>query len=95
MALNMLLFTVICSNRTWAANWAQSSGAIEQNLVFPYIPSPATKHWGPRYGMTTVSIEGVSSCMFFRMFMQIFINTYPQIYLRAGSIISLIYKLAG
>ena len=41
---------------TFAANWAQTSGFIEQNTVFPYIPSVSNKHWQARYGMATVTV---------------------------------------
>lgn len=63
----LIIFIFICSyndnNITYAANWAQSSGYIEQNNVFPYIPSPATKHWQARYGSTSITIPSVSLCI--------------------------------
>lgn len=37
-----------------ASNWAQTSGPIEQNTVFPSIPSPAKKHWQNRYGHCSI-----------------------------------------
>ncbi len=37
------------------ANWAQSSGYLEQNVVIPAMPSPAVKHWQSRYGMASVT----------------------------------------
>lgn len=36
------------------SNWAQSSGDFAQNVVFPYIPSPANRHWQGRFGHATV-----------------------------------------
>ena len=38
------------------ANWAQTSGFIEQNVVFPTIPSVSMKQWQARYGMATIVI---------------------------------------
>ena len=44
-----------------SANWAQTSGYLEQNVVIPAIPSPAVKHWQPRYGMSSLQFPNSSS----------------------------------
>ena len=44
-----------------SANWAQTSGYLEQNVVIPAIPSPAVKHWQPRYGMSSLQFPNASS----------------------------------
>ena len=41
---------------TKQANWAQSSGEIQQNVVIPAYPSPAKKHFQPRYGHAVVVV---------------------------------------
>lgn len=40
-----------------AANWAQASGKLQQNIVIPYIPSPARPHWTARYGAAAVVVR--------------------------------------
>ena len=42
------------------ANWAQSSGQIQQNVVIPYIPAPGHRHWQARYGAAAVVVTDVS-----------------------------------
>ena len=37
-----------------AANWAQVSGPLKQNVVLTQHPAPAHPHWGPRFGMAVV-----------------------------------------
>lgn len=59
--MDVAFAALLCLSGSKAANWAQSSGYIEQNVVFPYIPSPSSKHWGARYGMTTIVRPSVSS----------------------------------
>ena len=42
------------------SNWAQTSGEMAQNVVFPAIPSPYLKHWEARFGHATVVAQDVS-----------------------------------
>ena len=37
-----------------SSNWAQTSGKMSQNVVFPSIPSPANRHWQARFGHAAV-----------------------------------------
>jgi hypothetical protein len=43
-----------------AHNWAQTSGEMAQNVVFPSMPSPAIKHWQARFGHATVIAADVN-----------------------------------
>jgi hypothetical protein len=38
-----------------AANWAQASGYLEQNVAIPAIPSTSVPHWQARYGMVIIT----------------------------------------
>lgn len=42
------------------ANWAQSSGPVDQNVVIPYFPRPSNRHWQARYGMAVVVVTDVN-----------------------------------
>ncbi len=42
------------------ANWAQTSGNIQQNVVFPAMITPVHKHWQARFGHATVIAKDVS-----------------------------------
>lgn len=46
----------LCETLVIAANWAQASGEVSQNVVIPYVPSPEKPHWAARFGMTTVAV---------------------------------------
>ncbi|CAM9247287.1 unnamed protein product, partial [Ectocarpus fasciculatus] len=43
-----------------AANWAQTSGKVKQNVVKPLIPSPYDEHWQSRFGALTVVLGNSS-----------------------------------
>ena len=43
-----------------AANWAQTSGDVKQNVVIPYYPSANREHWNARYGHATVVADGLA-----------------------------------
>ena len=45
---------LFCVEETHTANWAQTSGEIEQNVVLPAMPSPTLSHWQARFGHATV-----------------------------------------
>lgn len=47
------------------ANWAQTSGNIQQNVVFPAIPTPVNRHWQARFGHATVVAKDVSYRIYF------------------------------
>ena len=55
-SFSLFVIFVLLGHIANAANWAQTSGFIEQNVVFPYIPSVSTKHWQARFGMATITI---------------------------------------
>ena len=63
MLLTVIIRQLLCFlfilQVTKSANWAQSSGIIEQNTVFPYIPAPGTKHWKARFGLVQITIPGI------------------------------------
>eukprot|EP00606_Chrysophyceae_sp_TOSAG23-5_P001461 GSChrysophyteH2.ASY1.ANO1.245.1 assembled CDS len=58
LALSVLVLLLLQSAE--ASNWAQTSGEISQNIVFPAIPSPVIKHWQARFGHATVVAADVN-----------------------------------
>jgi hypothetical protein len=44
-----------------AANWAQASGQINQNLVIPYYPAPNRQQWAPRYGHVAIIVPAADA----------------------------------
>ena len=55
------LLTLLVSYLNVLANWAQSTGQIQQNIVISRYPSPEYQHWNPRYGMAAVVVPMNSS----------------------------------
>lgn len=77
----IVLFSLISSSfkYTESANWAQTSGYLDQNVVIPTIPSPAKKHWQARYGFSNLAFPNVIMISFFTsktMFYSHVINTH-------------------
>jgi hypothetical protein len=49
--------SLLLAQATWkcdGANWAQTTGKLEQNVVIPRMPTPAYRHWAQRYGHAVV-----------------------------------------
>ncbi len=53
ISLAWVLLLLLCKYAL-PANWAQTSGKMSQNIVFPSIPSPANRHWQARFGHVSV-----------------------------------------
>ena len=49
----VVIILQLCKQVT-PANWAQTSGKMSQNVVFPSIPSPTNRHWQARFGHVSV-----------------------------------------
>ena len=58
MLMIWLMMSIMCQYlitvNVYAANWAQASGKLQQNIAIPYLPSPSRPHWTPRYGTAAV-----------------------------------------
>ena len=55
----LIIFSILLDT-CLTANWAQTSGNIQQNVVFPAMITPVHKHWQARFGHATVIAKDVS-----------------------------------
>ena len=62
------------------SNWAQTSGDMAQNVVFPAIPSPYLKHWEARFGHATVVAQDVSALFHGSLYTLILPNALEIVY---------------
>ena len=65
-SLHYLFCIILYIKPILGSNWAQASGEIQQNTVFPSIPAPDNTHWQARFGHATVIVpisntDGVNS----------------------------------
>ena len=58
--LSTFLSFILCLSQYYislAANWAQTTGKVQQNVVIPTMPTLSNPHWERRYGMAVVVVD--------------------------------------